>query len=115
MQKRVLKFLLTLCILVISGQGYSSITSDHNASIDSIVKAQHHSDFSYKTSWCNTHHKIDIAENEIEEKEDNSDLPIRFLECYNHSQAFHAQAMGCFIPYNKKSVPSYLLFCTIRI
>lgn len=115
MQKGFIKYCLTLFILLFSGYSYLSATSiDLNGSNDASSNSIHqHGNFTFKSPVSGLDHKIDLAENEIEE--DESDLPIRFLESYNYAPDFNAQAAGCSIHNSKKEIPFYLIFCTIRI
>jgi hypothetical protein len=114
MTKNLVKYFLVLTILLTSGASYLSATSiDLTKSKDARVKNAQHIDFAIKTPLSGTKHKIDLAENEIEE--DESDLPIRFLESYNYSPALQKQTAECFIRANTKDIPFYLRFCTIRI
>lgn len=116
MQKGFVKYYLTLFILLFSGYSYLSATSsDLTESRDTRVNGAHrYRDYSFNAS-LSTSHKIDFAENEIEEEdEDESSLHIRSFESLNYSPDFSSQSVGRFARENK-DIPFYLIFCTIRI
>ncbi len=112
MIKKLVKYFLTLSVLLIDGTDYLSAASLFPESTTRVSITQH-ADFAFKSAPSGTENKIDVAENKIEE--DESDLPIRFVESFNYSPAFQAQTVDFFIPDSKKDIPFYLMFCTIRI
>jgi hypothetical protein len=115
MLKGQIKYWLAFFILLTTGSNYLSATSlIFSESNECCLNETHHfNDIAIKSPLSGSEHKIDLAENEIEE--DESDLPIRLLEIFDYSPAFQAQSTGCFIRDKNQDIPFYLIFCTIRI
>lgn len=116
MQKRFLKYWLILIILSFSGFGNLSATTSTNLkdlNNSRFEKGHQYTDFSIQFPLSGTDHKIDLAENEIEE--DESDLPVRVLENYIYSPVFYGEVDRCFTSDKRKYIPFFLIFCTIRI
>ena len=115
MAKRLIKYCFCFFILLTTGYSYLSAASINlNGSKDAgIGNAQHDHDFALQSPLADTGFKIDIAENEVEE--DESNIPFRVLESADSSPVFHTQTARCFSSHNKKHIPLYLIFCSIRI
>jgi len=116
MQKGFVKYWLILVILSFSGYGNLSATTSRNLNElnnSRFDKGHQYTDFSIQFPLSGTEHKIDLAENEIEE--DESDLPVRPLENYIYSPVSYGEPDRLFISDNRKYIPFYLIFCIIRI
>ncbi len=113
MIRKMVRYFLALFILLTSGLGYLSASVINPGSTNAHVNKAQHPDFVIKSLLSSSEHKIDIAENEIEE--DESESAAKFLENHNHSWVFHTQTAGCLARESKKDIPFYLMFCTIRI
>lgn len=115
MQKRFVKYWLILIILSFSGHSNLSATSTNlkGLNISRFDKGHQYTDFSIQFPLSGTELKIDLAENEIEE--DESDLPVRLLENYTYSPVSYGETDRWFTSDNRKYIPFYLIFCTIRI